>query len=122
MGIFYLKENDLFPVLEVVLKNPDETIHDPTGETPITLHIWLSDGTKLAARTMTIFDGPTGVVRYQWVSTDWDTGNLVVTPSLPLSPGVREHRLEYQTISGGLPLTFPNDGYDTLRILEEANP
>ncbi len=33
--------------------------------------------TKLLRR-MTIFDGPNGVVRYQWIPSDWDAGNLVV--------------------------------------------
>lgn len=120
MGVFFLKEKDTRPVLETVLKNPDDSIHDPTGGV-VTLHIWLADGTTKLTRTMTIFDGPLGKVRYTWVATDWDAGELVVTPELPLAPGKREHRLEYQVVNGTSTLTFPNDGYDTLRILAQAD-
>ena len=28
MGVFLIKENDTLPILEVVLKNPDGTVHD----------------------------------------------------------------------------------------------
>ena len=120
MGVFYLKYRDVNPVLEVVLKDPDNSVHDLTGATDWKLHIWLSDGTKLT-RTMTVFGAASnGTLRYTWVATDWDTGNLVASPSLPLNPGVNEHRMEYEVI-GPAParMTFPNSTYDILRIVTD---
>jgi len=119
MGIFYLKENDTQPILEVTLKNPDLTVHDPTGST-VTLNIWLSDGTKLTPKSMTIFNGAGGIVRYTWLTADWGSTGLVAGPSLPLAPGVREHRMEYQVDDGTDKITFPNNGWDTLRVYSEA--
>ena len=66
---------------------------------------------------MIIFGTATdGVVRYTWLATDWDSGGLVPTPLLPLSGTTREHRMEYEVINGASRITFPNNGYDTLRI------
>ncbi len=121
MGVFYLKYRDVNPVLEVTLKDPDNTVHDLTNSTGWKLHIWLSGGTKLT-RTMAIFGAATnGVLRYTWIATDWDAGNLVVSPALPLAIGVNEHRMEYEVV-GPAParLTFPNSGYDILRIVTDV--
>ena len=130
MAVQTLKFRDTRPILEVVLRDPPPVgsapgtlgpVHDLTGSTAWYLHVWLSDGTKLAARTMVKFGADVnGTLRYTWVTTDWDAGNLVVGPSLPLKPGTREHRIEYEVI-GPSParLTFPNGGYDTLRILPD---
>ena len=78
---------------------------------------------------MTIVTPNPDLVRYTWIATDWDpvsgggaVGGLVVGPTLPLAPGVREHLMEYEVIGGTSRLTFPNGGtslgeaYDTLRI------
>lgn len=119
MGVFFLKENDTEPILEVTLKNPDETVHDLTGKT-VNLNIWLSDDSKIT-REMTVTNPTGGVVQYTFLATDWGAGKLVVGPTLPLAPGVREHRMEYEAILGSGQLTFPNDGYDTLRIIAEAD-
>ena len=121
MAIVFLKFRDTRPILEVVLKDPDGSVHDLTNSTAWYLHIWLSDGTKLAARTMTKFGADVnGTLRYAWVTADWDTGNLVVGPSLPLKPGTLEHRIEYEVVGPGTErLTFPNGDYDTLRILTD---
>jgi len=133
-----LKYRDTMPTLEVELHDPPPRgaqpgaigpVRDLTGASAVWLHIHLSDGSKLS-RAMEIVAPPTsGVVRYQWVAADWDavggggaTGGLVVGPTLPLAPGVREHRMEYEVIGGSSRLTFPNGGtsageaYDTLRI------
>lgn len=118
--MFYLKYRDTRPILEVVLKDPDGSVHDLTGATTFKLHMWLSDGTTKLTRDMTLF-GPAanGTLRYTWLATDWDAGNLVIGPVLPLKPGEVEHRMEYEVMAGTARLTFPNDGYDVLRILTD---
>jgi hypothetical protein len=133
MGIFNLKYRDTRPILEVVLKEPDPgnpgqlRVHDLTGSTGRKLHIWLSDGSKLI-RDMAVEGLETaGTLRYVWIATDWDPvsgggtiGGLVAGPTIPLTPGQIEHRMEYEVIGpSGARLTFPNDGYDTLRILTD---
>jgi len=116
MGVFHLKYRDVLPVLEVTLHKPDDTVYDLTGAISVTLHIRLSDGATTISRAMTIYDRPGGVVRYAWTAADWTA--LTVGPSLPLSPKVNEHRMEYEVVGpGAARLTFPNYAYDTLRVI-----
>lgn len=106
MGVFTLKYRDTQPVLDVTLKNPDLSVHDLTGETGFKLHIKLDDGT-VVTRTMTMLGAATaGTLRYSWLSTDWNAGNLVVGT----------HHMEYEVVSARL--TFPNKeaNNDTLFI------
>lgn len=130
MGVFFLKYRDTLPVLEVVLKNPDDTVFNLTGTTSWKLHVWLStDVTKATPliRDMTKFGADAnGTLRYQWVAADWGAyasagavGGLVVGPTLPLIPGQVEHRMEYEVLAATVRITFPNGGYDTLRILTD---
>lgn len=122
MSVFNLKYRDTRPVLEVTLLQPKEeetdpdVVYDLTGSQSVTLHIWLSDETKLTRPMIIDPDPETGKASYTWVDADWT--ELVVSPDLPLRPGVYEHRMEYEVLGpGGVGrLTFPNDGYDTLRI------
>lgn len=126
MGLFFLKTGDTRPVLEVGLKNPDGTPHDLTGSTSWKLHIWLSDGSKLVRDMTKVGPDVDGTLRYTWVDSDWNpvsgggaVGGLVVGPTPPLAPGQVEHRMEYEVIGPAARLTFPNDGYDTLRIIAD---
>ena len=139
--VFELKYRDTLPVFEVVLRDPAPPgtlgpVHDLTGSTAWWLHVWLSDGTKLT-RAMSKFGIDTaGTLRYPWIATDWDAGSggppftvggLIVGPSLPLTPGEREHRMEYEVLGPSTArMTFPNghnsDGalaYHTLRIVTD---
>lgn len=119
MGIFYLKFRDTRPTLEVVLKNPDGSVHDLTGSTDWKLHIWLADGTKLVRTMVKVAPDTAGMLRYAWVATDWNPGALVAVP-LPLAPGGLEHRMEYEVLGPASErLTFPNTGYDVLRVLPD---
>jgi len=112
MGLFFLKQRDTRPILEVVLKNPDGSVHDLSGAAGFKLHIWLADGTKIS-RDMVQQGAPTdGTLRYTWVDTDWNTGNLAVTTG-------HDHRMEYEVIAGTVRMTFPNYGYDALRIIPD---
>lgn len=135
-NVFDLKYRDTRPILLVYLLNPDGTAVDLTGTT-VKLFITLSGGTKLI-RNMVVDDTPTtGIVRYTWLATDWDeasgttvdgafpVGGLVVGPGtvkpdgFVLGVGEVEHRMEYEVVNGTLRLTFPNDGYDTLRVVAD---
>lgn len=118
MGVFYLKLNDTRPVLEVALKNADGSAHDLTGAS-VKLLIKLNNGTFLS-RTMAVAGNPTdGVAQYPWLPTDWDTGNLIVGPTPPFTPDDVDHIMEYEVTNGSSIQTFPNNGYDTLRIFTD---
>lgn len=134
MAVFHLKKRDTRPSIQVTLKNPDDSLFDHTGSSVLKLHIWLADGSKLV-RTMFRVGTPPGAppdnrpLQYDWISTDWDApstpdgngsyqiGGLVSGPTLPLAPGLREHLMEYEVSGGATRMSFPNHGYDTLRIL-----
>jgi len=141
MGVFVLKLRDTRPTLEVELHDPAPMgsapgtlgpVHDLTGSSGWKLHIHLEGGVKVV-RTMTPDATlPLGILRYTWATTDWDAaaapdangsfqvGGLVAGPSLPLVVGTREHRMEYEVVgAGSARLTFPNGGYDTLRIIAD---
>ena len=149
MGVFNLKYRDTQPVLEVALLNPDLSPADLTGST-IKLHIRLADGATRLIRDMVIQGDPLlGIVRYQWIATDWDVasgttvdgaypvGGLVVTPGGFVTGGFgspityyrltgSDHLFECEVISGTSRGTFPNapptckgGGYDILRIIPD---
>ena len=118
--VHYLKYRDTGPILEVSLKNPDETPFDLSGATAQKLHILLNDNATVLTRNMTVHGPPTdGVLRYTWIVTDWDAGQLIAGPTPPLKPTDREHRMEYEVQFGATRLTFPNDGYHTLRVIAD---
>lgn len=132
MGTFYLKLRDTRPILEVALLNPDGTAYDLTGATGWKLHIRLSDGTRLSRNMIVQGAATLGVLRYTWITTDWNAastpdsdgaftvGGLVASPSLPLAVGSVDHRMEYEIIGPSTQrLTFPSDGYDVLRITSD---
>lgn len=114
-AIFSLKHGDTRPILEVALKNPDGTAHDLTGTTAWKLHIRVSP-TQVITRDLVKQGLDTaGVLRYSWVDTDWDAGNL---PSVNGYPKV-ECKMEYEVIGGTSRMTFPNNDYDKLQILSD---
>jgi len=111
VNTFVLKRGDTLPILEVVLKNPDGSVHDLTGSTDWKLHVKLATG-AVVTRTMTKQGADVlGTLRYVWVAADWNAGGLV--------GNLFDHHMEYEVIAGTNRLTFPNDGYDVLRILPD---
>lgn len=112
--IFNLKRGDTFPVIEVELLNPDETVHDLTGSTAWVLRVALSDGTFFH-RAMSIYGDPEdGLLRYAWQATDWD--ELIVSPDWELGFEGKHHRMDYQVLGSGAAATFPNRGFHVLQI------
>lgn len=127
-SVFYLKYRDTRPVLEVALKNPDGTAMDLTGSTSWKLHIKLNDGSTLMRNMVKEGADALGVLRYTWIATDWDAvsaggtvGGLVVGPTKRVNgAGVNvEAHMEYEVIAGTSRLTFPNNDYDILRIIDD---
>lgn len=118
MGTFFLKYRDVLPVLEVTLLRPDGTAFDLTGASSVTLHIKPADG-SVVSRAMTIYDITGGVVRYAWQLADWTLPGLIGSTTAPLLARPFEQRMEYEAQGPGWRLTFPNDGYDTLRIVTD---
>ena len=106
MEVFYLKYRDTRPIIEVALKNPDSSAFDLTGSTAWKLHIKLSNGTVLTRDMVKQGADEDGLLRYTWLSGDWNAGGLVVGT----------HRMEYEVTGGTSRLTFPNDSYDSLQI------
>lgn len=108
---FHLKRGDTLPVLEVVLVNPDGSVHDLTGSTDWKLHVKLDNG-QTFSRTMTKVGADVdGKLSYGWQAADW-------TASPPLAVGT--HRMEYEVVGAGTArMTFPNDGYDILRVTQD---
>ena len=111
-AVFRLKYRDTRPVLEVALKNPDGTPHDLTGTTDWKLHIRVSASLTLTRDLVKFGADADGVLRYTWVATDWDAGNLpTVTPH-----GLKALSMEYEVLGGTQRMTFPNADYDRLEI------
>lgn len=126
MGVFYLKYRDTRPVLQVVLHDPAPLgsalgpVHDLTGSTGWKLHILLSNGSILTRTMVKVGVDIDGTLSYTWLTTDWDPGALILGPTTPLPRGAVEHRMEYEVLGPSTArMTFPNDGYDTLRIVAD---
>jgi len=118
--VFWLKFRDTNPPFAVFLKNPDGSPFNLTGATVMKLHVRKPDNSVMS-RPMTVAGDPlSGELHYGWEAADWDTANgsgyLVAGPSLPLSSKDVEHKMEYEVNNGAGRQTFPNDGYDILRI------
>ncbi len=111
MSDVYLKKLDILPILEVALKTPTGAAVDLTAATGVKLHISLGGLDTVLTRNMTVFGSPTnGVVRYQWVTTDWNAGALIIG----------SHRMEYEVLgAASARQTYPNGGYDTLIVLQD---
>jgi hypothetical protein len=118
--VFTLREGDILPILEATLLNPDGSVHDYTGASTFQLRVKLWPLGTIFVRNMVAEGLPTGgKVRYSWLAADWNQpGGLVVGPikhpEQALKPGEWEHAM-YFRVDGKL--TFPNGGFDILRIL-----
>jgi len=130
MNVFYLKYRDTMPILEVVLHDPAPIgspvgtlgpVHDLTGSTAWKLHIRRPDGVIITRSMTKVGLDAAGTLSYAWLSTDWDavTG-LVCGPAIPLAPSAVEHTMEYEVLGPATArLTFPNGGWDVLRIISD---
>jgi hypothetical protein len=114
MGQFTIKAGDTRPILQVALKDPDGSAHDLTGSTSWKLHVRVSPSVTFTRDMVKEGADTDGVLRYTWVSTDWDPGNL---PTPLTSFRTIELYMEYEVIGGASSgMRFPNARFDTLVI------
>lgn len=116
MSTFVLKEGDTMPALEVALRNPDGSPHNLAGSTGWKLHVRTCQGATITRDMTKVGADADGVLRYQWLASDWGAGKLVV------SHETRAHQMEYEVLTSGDSMTFPNGGYDELRVLATLAP
>ena len=104
--MFYIKENDTSPVLEVTLQDSDGDAVDVTGAT-VRFHMRaIGSTTAKVNAAATIVTAASGVVRYTWQTGDTDT--------------IGEFEGEFQvTFGGGAVQSFPNDGWLRISILDD---
>lgn len=99
---FTMKEDDLLPVCEAILRDRDGVV-DLTTATGVAFHARQIGGAKVVSGTGTIVTPAAGLVRYSWVAGDTDT------------PG--QYRIEWEvTFPGPKAMTFPNATDDLLTI------
>jgi len=104
--MFYIKQNDTSPALEVTLQDSDGNPVNVFGAS-VEFHMrpQANDTVKVSSPGEVV-DGPAGIVRYNWSTGDTDT------------PG--DFWAEFQiTYSDSTIETFPNTTYIEVKILEE---
>ena len=107
MSTFYLKYRDTLPILEVALLTPTSTAYDLSSARSVALHITTPSNTVLS-RYMSIYSSTGGIVRYSWSSTDWTSG-----------VEIGQNLMEYEVLTTGSRLTFPNCSYDILSVITD---
>lgn len=121
MATFSLKSSDTRPILEVTLRNPDNSAHDLTGATAFKLKVRTGPATVFVRDLVKEGLDTAGTLRYTWQASDWDTGNVNgFLPEPPSSYPVSEFPMEYEVSGGTSVMTFPNNGHDTLRIVGDV--
>jgi hypothetical protein len=105
--IFYIKQGDDTPTLDVQLQDEAGFPIDVTGATIVFyMRNKSTAAVKINGSAATILTGVRGEVRYSFSTSDTDTA--------------AEYEAEFQvTFSGGTVGTFPNDGYITVQILDD---
>lgn len=107
-----MKKNDLLPIWSVTLQDADGAV-DLTGVSSVTLKMVLRDDMgatpKIDAAGVPDPDQVTnkGKMTYTWVNGDTDT------------PGI--YNAEVEALFGTDPLTFPNDSFYTILILDDVD-
>lgn len=100
------KQNDRLPSLTVTAVQSDGTAYDLTGATVVFNMRAADTGTvKVNRSSATLVDGPTGKVRYDWVSGDLDTNG--------------DYLAEFECTISGRKLTIPTNGYIPIKVLDD---
>lgn len=106
MIVFFIKQNDTSPSIEVQLLDAKE---QPVNVSDATVMFYMCDfdcGEKKILAPAEVVDGGQGIVRY-----DWQPGNTN-------EPGF--YRAEFEvTYTDGTVETFPNDSYITVMVKTE---
>lgn len=105
MSTFYIKTNDLLPVIRAQLVGADGRPQKLSGVS-VEFHMKDSVGTLVVNQTATVENEARGVVYYTWQSGDTDTAGT--------------YTAEFEASVAGKALTFPNDGNITVVIADEV--
>ena len=105
MADFTIKENDLLPVIQATITDSDGTAVDLSGGTVKFLMLDQDNTLKVDAAGSFVTDGSDGQVQYAWSGTDTDTAG--------------GYRAEFEITISGKIVTAPNNGYLTIKILED---
>jgi hypothetical protein len=103
MSIFYIKQGDTSPSLTTTLKDSSSNVVNVVGAS-IRLRLFTQDkSTQIVDGTMVKVDPENGIVRYVWNSGDTDEAGWFWA--------------EFEvTFSDGSVETFPNWGYEAIKI------
>ncbi len=104
MGTFFFKQGDTVPKIQTILKDGAGVIVDLTGATvKFKMRSKFDATVKIDSAALVVSPGTDGLVEYQWVTADTNT------------PGWYDAEWEV-VFPGGKIETFPNKGYDTIKI------
>jgi hypothetical protein len=106
---FFMKQNDTAPSLAIkVINKSDGLPLDLTGASAVfSMRLEGETTPKVDGSSADVYDEAGGRVRYDWAAADTDT------------VGVYEGEFEVTLLGGGI-VTFPQDGYIKITILEEV--
>jgi len=105
---FVIKKSGLLPVITATLKDANGDPVDLTG-IPVKFIMRRVNAATPKVNAAAVVDGDQvsnkGGVSYPWVGTDTDTGGV--------------YEAEWEGTFVGKKMTFPNDGYNVIRITDE---
>ena len=104
-----IKQSDLFPPIDEIVKDENNVVVDVTGATIAFSMRKARDPTsiKINLAVGSVTNGPLGKIRYQMAGTDTDT------------PGT--YQAEFRvTPAAGNPMRVPTDGYITVVVEEKV--
>lgn len=107
-----MKKNDLLPLFEVILEDVDGPV-DLSGASSAKLKAILKDdmGSTPKIDAVVAIDSDQvankGKVKYTWVDGDTDTKGVLLA--------------EVEVLYGSKPLTFPNDSYYIISIVDDVD-
>lgn len=105
MSTFFIKKRDTSPAFQVTLKDASDTVVDLTGST-IRFHMVTPTGTTVIDASATIVTATAGVCKYVWASGD--------------TASAGDYNAEFEvTYADSTIETFPNYGYETVRVYED---
>ena len=109
MDIFKIKQNDTLPYLKYQLINAeDDTPYVLAGDETINFYLRDEDGVQKAlVGVVTIFDAPTGILKFVFDSADSDT--------------VGFFEGEFEIVKLGEKLTVPGDRSLFVRVYDDIN-
>ena len=105
MSTFFIKRNDTSPAFQATLKDASDTAVDLTGAT-LRFHMVTPSGTTVVDAAATAVTATAGICKYVWATGD--------------TASAGDFSAEFEvTYADSTVETFPNYGYETVRIYED---